>query len=98
MTDVTPEYQITGDVTGGTWQLTRDGVPITGAIPYNAAVGPWFGFGCGCVDHGRNCEPPADLCCYSCPEAVHQLGDAALGFHLQDGSRCDNPDLSRPVV
>jgi hypothetical protein len=130
MTDEAPEYQLTGDVTGGTWQLTRDGVPITGPIPYNADAGypggghsiriatpdllvtisrnpddpdecfvtaqikDMTGLGCGCFDHGRNCEPPGDLCCEHCPEAAHQMGDARVGRHMADGSTCSSPDLS----
>lgn len=39
-----------------------------------------------CADHGRACEPPSELCCYSCPEAGHPQ-------HL-DGSECAAPDLS----
>jgi hypothetical protein len=126
MTDVTPEYQIIGDVAGGTWLLTRDGVPITGPIPYNADAGyPGGGHsirittpdllvtitrdpnnpdesfvvarvkdGCGCFYHGRNCEPPGELCCENCPEAAHQMGDARIGRHMADGSTCSSPDLS----
>lgn len=41
-----------------------------------------------CCDlHGRNCEPPSELCCERCTEAAHPL-------HA-DGSTCSNPDLSR---
>lgn len=41
-----------------------------------------------CCDlHGRNCEPPSELCCERCTEAAHPL-------HA-DGSICSNPDLSR---
>lgn len=47
-----------------------------------------------CDMHGRNCEPPGELCCHHCPEAAHQMGDAIRGFHLTDGSACSNPDLS----
>lgn len=40
-----------------------------------------------CCDlHGRNCEPPSELCCHSCTEAAHPA-------HA-DGSTCSNPDLS----
>lgn len=52
-----------------------------------------------CCDlHGRNCEPPSELCCWSCAEAAHRMGDAATGVHLADGSRCSNPDLSHTAV
>lgn len=34
-----PEYRIEGDVTGGTWQITRDGVPLGPPVPYNAPPG-----------------------------------------------------------
>ncbi len=40
-----------------------------------------------CCDlHGRNCEPPSELCCEGCTETTHP-GHA-------DGSTCSNPDLS----
>lgn len=42
-----------------------------------------------CCDlHGRNCEPPSELCCRECTEAAHPT-------HT-DGSTCSNPDLSGP--
>jgi hypothetical protein len=48
-----------------------------------------------CCDlHGRNCEPPSELCCEGCTEAVHQMGDAMRGYHMRDRSKCSNPDLS----
>jgi hypothetical protein len=40
-----------------------------------------------CCDlHGRNCEPPSELCCRHCTETAHP--DHA------DESTCSNPDLS----
>lgn len=40
-----------------------------------------------CCDlHGRNCEPPLELCCDLCTEATHP-------WH-GDGLPCSNPDLS----
>lgn len=45
-----------------------------------------------CDMHGRSCEH-GDLCCGSCSEAGHRMGDATRGFH-NDGSVCVNPDLS----
>lgn len=48
-----------------------------------------------CDFHGRNCEPPSELCCNECTEAAHKMGDATRGFH-GDGSKCSNPDLSGP--
>ena len=40
-----------------------------------------------CCDlHGRNCEPPSELCCENCTEADHP-------GHRQRGP-CSNPDLS----
>jgi hypothetical protein len=43
-----------------------------------------------CCDlHGRNCEPPSELCCRWCTEVAHGL----LGLH-SDGSVCSAPDLS----
>ena len=47
-----------------------------------------------CDMHGRNCEPPAELCCDRCTEIVHVMGDALTGRHIADGSICSNPDLS----
>jgi hypothetical protein len=40
-----------------------------------------------CDIHGRNCEPPSELCCRFCTEAAHPE-------HL-DSSTCSAPDLSR---
>lgn len=40
-----------------------------------------------CCDlHGRNCEPPAELCCRWCTEATHP--------DHYDGTNCSAPDLS----
>ena len=39
-----------------------------------------------CGLHGRNCEPPGDLCCAGCTEVAHP-GHG-------DGSECYAPDLS----
>jgi len=40
-----------------------------------------------CCDlHGRNCEPPSELCCWDCTEATHP--------EHRDGSTCSHPDLS----
>jgi hypothetical protein len=50
-----------------------------------------------CDSHGRNCEPPSELCCYSCPEAGHRMGDSLRGVHT-DGSLCASPDLSGTSV
>ena len=39
-----------------------------------------------CCDlHNRNCEPPSELCCWQCTEAVHPAH--------RDGSECIAPDL-----
>lgn len=44
--------------------------------------------GATCCDlHGRNCEPPSELCCRHCTEASHP--------EHADGSACSAPDLSR---
>lgn len=52
-----------------------------------------------CCDlHGRNCEPPSELCCEGCTEAAHRMGDAARGVHMEDGSTCSNPNLSPNMV
>lgn len=41
-----------------------------------------------CCDlHNRNCEPPSELCCWTCTEAAHP--------DHRDGSACIAPDLSR---
>jgi hypothetical protein len=41
-----------------------------------------------CCDlHGRNCEPPSELCCQLCTEASHP--------EHRDGTTCSAPDLSR---
>lgn len=39
-----------------------------------------------CDMHGRNCEPPSELCCQYCTEAGHP--------EHRDGSECAVPDLS----
>lgn len=41
--------------------------------------------GCACDFHGRNCEPPSELCCDQCSEIQHPA-------HV-DGSVCSAPDL-----
>lgn len=44
-----------------------------------------------CCDlHGRNCEPPAELCCWFCTEASHP--------EHRDGSICSAPDLSGSAI
>ena len=44
-----------------------------------------------CCDlHNRNCEPPSELCCFDCTEAVHP-------DHWRDGSDCIAPDLTRVI-
>lgn len=41
-----------------------------------------------CCDlHGRDCEPPSELCCHRCTEASHP--------DHTDGSICSAPDVSR---
>ena len=38
-----------------------------------------------CCDlHGKNCEPPSELCCWDCTEVTHD------GFPIRhaDGSKC----------
>lgn len=46
-----------------------------------------------CDSHGRNCEPPGELCCAACVEARHRLFDGDAGQHA-DGTVCVNPNLS----
>ena len=43
--------------------------------------------GACCDLHGRNCEPPSELCCRRCTEASHP--------EHRDGTACSAPDLSR---
>lgn len=51
-----------------------------------------------CCDlHGRNCEPPGDLCCRECTEARHGFWTDERGVrHLGHprGEQCSNPILS----
>lgn len=53
-----------------------------------------------CDIHGRNCEPPSELCCDLCTEFHHGMHadppkfNRTLSSH-HDGSICSNPDLSR---
>jgi hypothetical protein len=44
-----------------------------------------------CCDlHGRNCEPPSELCCQDCTEAAHDT----FPIRHADGSTCSAPDIS----
>jgi len=51
-----------------------------------------------CCDlHGRNCDPPSELCCENCTEARHggwtdERGNWRYGHPR--GEACSNPDLS----
>jgi hypothetical protein len=51
-----------------------------------------------CCDlHGRNCEPPSELCCEDCTEARHAGWTDVLGMTRRGhphGEVCANPDLS----
>lgn len=48
-----------------------------------------------CCDlHGRNCEPPSELCCEGCTEASHRTATSVGHPFHEDGTRCSNPDLS----
>jgi hypothetical protein len=51
-----------------------------------------------CCDlHGRNCEPPSELCCGDCTEARHVAwvdGRGVQRFGHPAGETCSNPDLS----
>jgi hypothetical protein len=49
-----------------------------------------------CEYHGRNCEPPSELCCELCTEARHFTWTARLGgrhYGHPDGEMCSNPDM-----
>jgi hypothetical protein len=51
-----------------------------------------------CCDlHGRNCEPPGELCCCACTEARHNDWTTPSGLRRHGhpaGETCSNPDLS----
>jgi Protein of unknown function (DUF2829) len=50
-----------------------------------------------CDFHGRNCEPPGDLCCENCTEARHggwRDAHGAQQFGHPAGEACSSPDLS----
>ena len=50
-----------------------------------------------CDMHGRNCEPPSELCCEECTEARHAGWTDPKGvqrFGHPAGEACSNPDLS----
>src|ERR1017187_6083482 len=51
-----------------------------------------------CCDlHGRNCEPPGELCCWECTEARHGGWRDVRGvsrYGHPAGELCSNPDLS----
>jgi Protein of unknown function (DUF2829) len=51
-----------------------------------------------CCDlHGRNCEPPSELCCEECTEVRHAGWVSGNGFQQYGhprGEACSNPDLS----
>lgn len=52
-----------------------------------------------CCDlHGRNCEPPPELCCWQCTEARHcgwTASNGAQRYGHPAGEECSNPNLSR---
>jgi hypothetical protein len=54
--------------------------------------------GAMCCDmHGRNCEPPGDLCCWECTEARHGGWTDDRGvqrFGHPRGEVCASPELS----
>ena len=79
-----------GDWCKAAWDVGR-------CIPAELTAGPvrpddrggWILEPKPCCDlHGRNCEPPSELCCFLCTEADHPT-------HRKRGL-CSNPDLSRP--
>lgn len=51
-----------------------------------ADLNPFIGMGPCCDMHGRNCEPPSELCCRWCTEVTHP--------DHRDGTTCAVPDLS----
>lgn len=50
-----------------------------------------YGDAACCDLHGRNCEPPSELCCHNCTEASHDTWP----IRHADGTVCSAPDLSR---
>ena len=54
-----------------------------------------------CCDlHGRNCEPPSELCCWECTEARHSGWTDERGRQRHGhpaGEECSAPDLSLPM-
>jgi hypothetical protein len=44
-----------------------------------------------CDMHGRNCEPPSELCCRDCPEAAHDT----FPIRHADGSVCSAPGAAQ---
>ena len=55
-----------------------------------------------CCDlHGRNCEPPSELCCWQCTEAQHGAWMDVRGrqrYGHPPGEECSAPDPADEVV
>jgi len=90
-----------------TWLYTQDAAQL-GELPqpvildaplalagYRRSGGTDEGEQAVCCDlHGRNCEPPSELCCEQCTESHHNgMTTLAAPYH-SDGTLCSNPDLS----
>lgn len=64
------------------WAKVVPGISLT-----DEDVAGWQIYGPACCDlHGRNCEPPSELCCLYCTESAHP--------DHRDGAQCSSPDLS----
>jgi hypothetical protein len=70
--------------------------------PAAPATGRGAADGDTCCDlHGRNCEPPSELCCCACTEARHAGWTTPSGQRRHGhppGEICSNPDLSGSAV
>ena len=65
--------------------------------PTHAAVWALVTGGVCCDLHGRNCEPPSELCCGDCTEARHACWADSNGNWRHGhppGEECSNPDMS----
>ena len=75
--------------------FVRDAYRPRGCTPGQPPCGPDARTCCGL--HGRNCEPPSELCCHDCTEARHAGWTDERGvsrFGHPSGEMCSNPDLS----
>lgn len=74
--------------------VADEDVPATPEEAQRAAEGDTVATEACCDLHGRNCEPPSELCCGSCTEAAHDT----FPIRHADGSTCAVPDLSGSTV